>query len=109
MKWMVGSIMDGSSTLSVIVAPLCLFTLATESVSVRAEVAKPNIILCMADDQGWGDVGYTGHPVLKTPNLDAMATEALRFNRFYAAAPVCSPTRSNIMTNRHPNHFKYFQ
>jgi len=41
---------------------------------------------CMADDQGWGDIGYAGHPVLKTPNLDAMAAAGLRFDRFYAAA-----------------------
>ncbi len=49
---------------------------------------KPNIILCMSDDQGWGDMAYYGHPVLKIPNFDAMAAEALRFDRFYAAAPV---------------------
>lgn len=70
---------------------------------------KPNIVLCMADDQGWGDVGYNGHPVLKTPNLDAMAAEALRFDHFYAAAPVCSPTRGSVMTGRHPNRFGCFK
>jgi arylsulfatase A-like enzyme len=68
----------------------------------------PNIILCMADDQGWGDMAYNGHPVLQTPNLDAMATEALRFDRFYAAAPVCSPTRGSVMTGRNPNRFACF-
>lgn len=70
---------------------------------------KPNIILVMADDQGWGDMGYNGHPVLKTPNFDAMAAESLRFDRFYAAAPVCSPTRASVMTGRHPNRFGCFQ
>ncbi len=68
----------------------------------------PNIILCMADDQGWGDMAYNGHPVLQTPNFDAMAAEALRFDRFYAAAPVCSPTRGSVMTGRHPNRFGCF-
>lgn len=68
----------------------------------------PNIILCMADDQGWGDMGYNGHPVLRTPNFDTMAAEALRFDRFYAAAPVCSPTRGSVMTGRHPNRFGCF-
>ncbi|OHB49730.1 MAG: hypothetical protein A2Y10_05700 [Planctomycetes bacterium GWF2_41_51] len=62
----------------------------------------------MADDQGWGDMAYNGHPVLKTPNFDAMASEALRFNRFYAAAPVCSPTRGSVLTGRHPNRFGCF-
>ena len=67
------------------------------------EAARPNIILCMADDQGWGDVGYYGHPLLKTPNLDKMEKVSLRFDRFYAAAPVCSPTRASILTGRNPN------
>lgn len=69
---------------------------------------KPNFILCMADDQGWGDVGYNGHPVLKTPTLDEMAATGLRFDRFYAAAPVCSPTRGSVLTGRHPNRFGCF-
>jgi arylsulfatase A-like enzyme len=63
----------------------------------------------MADDQGWGDMAYNGHPVLKTPHFDAMAREALRFDRFYAAAPVCSPTRGSVMTGRHPNRFGCFK
>ena len=71
-------------------------------------MAKPNIILCMADDQGWGDMAYNGHAVLKTPNFDAMAAEGLRFDHFYAAAPVCSPTRGSVMTGRHPNRFGCF-
>ena len=74
-----------------------------------APVAKPNIVLCMADDQGWGDMAYNGHKVLKTPNFDAMAASALRFDRFYAAAPVCSPTRGSVMTGRHPNRFGCFK
>jgi arylsulfatase A-like enzyme len=63
----------------------------------------------MADDQGWGDMAYNGHPVLKTPHFDAMAAEAVRFDRFYAAAPVCSPTRGSVMTGRHPNRFGCFK
>ncbi|HSV99811.1 MAG TPA: sulfatase-like hydrolase/transferase [Sedimentisphaerales bacterium] len=70
-----------------------------------SDPAKPNIVLCMADDQGWGDMAYNGHPALQTPNFDATAAEALRFDRFYAAAPVCSPTRGSVMTGRHPNRF----
>lgn len=63
---------------------------------------QPNIILLMADDQGWGDTGYNEHPYLKTPNLDAMAANGVQFNRFYAASAVCSPTRGSVMTGRHP-------
>jgi arylsulfatase A-like enzyme len=67
-----------------------------------ASVDKPNIILVMADDLGWGDVAYNGNPVVKTPHLDAMASEGLRLDRFYAAAPVCSPTRASCLTGKHP-------
>jgi arylsulfatase A-like enzyme len=62
--------------------------------------AKPHIIFVMADDMGWGQTGYRGHPVLKTPNLDAMAANGLRFERFYAGNPVCSPTRATVLTGR---------
>lgn len=61
----------------------------------------PNIILTMCDDLGYGDVGFNGSQVLKTPHLDAMAERGARFNRFYAGAPVCSPTRGTCLTGRH--------
>jgi len=61
---------------------------------------RPNIIFVMADDMGWGQTGYRGHPLLKTPNLDAMAANGLRFERFYAGNPVCSPTRASVLTGR---------
>jgi len=64
--------------------------------------AKPHIILVMADDQGWAQMGYMDHPYLKDkmPQLDQMAAAGLRFNRFYAGAPVCTPTRGTVMTGR---------
>ena len=70
-----------------------------------AGAKAPNIILCMADDQGWGDTGYNGHPYLKTPHLDAMSRAGLRFDRFYSGAPVCSPTRGSALTGRHPYRY----
>lgn len=66
------------------------------------KASRPNIILLMADDQGWGDTGYNGHPHLKTPNLDDMASSGAVYERFYAASAVCSPTRGSVMTGRHP-------
>ena len=69
---------------------------------------RPNIILCMADDLGWGDTGYAGHPCIRTPNLDDMARSGLRFDRFYAGAPVCSPTRGSCLTGRHPYRYGVF-
>lgn len=64
---------------------------------------RPNIVLMMADDQGWGETGYYGHPQLKTTVLDDMARSALRLDRFYSASPVCTPTRASVMTGRHAN------
>jgi hypothetical protein len=70
-----------------------LFTLLTAAAifTIQAANKRPNIILAMADDQGWGDMG---HKVLKTPVFDEKAKTGLRFDRFYVAAPVCSPTRA---------------
>ena len=75
----------------------------------------PHIILVMADDHGYGDTGFTGHPFVRTPHLDAMSEAGVVFNRFYASAPVCSPTRASVMTGRHPfranvpNHGHYMR
>jgi arylsulfatase A-like enzyme len=70
---------------------------------------RPNFILAMADDQGLGDMAYTGHPHLKTPVFDEMASTGLRLDRFYAAAPVCSPTRASVLTGRTPNRMGCFK
>ncbi|MFO8006982.1 MAG: sulfatase-like hydrolase/transferase [Candidatus Brocadiia bacterium] len=80
-------------------------TTGRTSASGSSPGRRPNVILCMADDQGWGDMAYNGNPVVKTPHFDQMAAASLRFDRFYAAAPVCSPTRGSVMTGRHPNRF----
>lgn len=65
-----------------------------------ASARQPNVILVMSDDQGWGQTGYNGHPLLKTPHLDTMADAGIRFNRFYAGASNCSPTRASVLTGR---------
>lgn len=58
----------------------------------------PNIILCMADDLGWGDTGFNGHPHIKTPNLDQMAKAGARLDRFYVGSPLCVPSRAGLLT-----------
>jgi arylsulfatase A-like enzyme len=82
-----------------------LFSLPEISRLGGAVTPPPNIILLMADDMGWGDPGFNGNPIIKTPNLDSMAGAGIKFTRFYAGGPVCSPTRGTCMTGRH--YFRY--
>jgi arylsulfatase A-like enzyme len=88
--------------------PMALALIAWATLDAAEPAAKPNIVLIMADDQGWGDTGYNGHPELKTPNLDDLAKSGVRLNRFYTAHFNCSPTRASIMTGRHPHRMGTF-
>ncbi|MEY3457724.1 MAG: Arylsulfatase [Planctomycetota bacterium] len=65
---------------------------------------RPNIILILADDLGWGELGSYGQRVIRTPKLDEMAREGMRFTHFYAGATVCAPSRSVLMTGQHHGH-----
>ncbi|MBX3732695.1 MAG: arylsulfatase [Verrucomicrobiae bacterium] len=71
---------------------------------VKAATETPNLIWVMADDLGYGEVGCYGQRVIRTPRLDRMAREGLRFTRFYAGATVCAPSRSVLMTGLHHGH-----
>lgn len=64
---------------------------------------RPNLIVFLADDLGYGDLGCYGHPLIQTPNLDAFAKEGVRLTQCYAASAVCSPSRSAILTGRTPH------
>ena len=70
---------------------------------VRQAKGRPNIIVVLCDDLGWGDLQNHGHPHIKTPHLMRMAKEGIRFTNFYSAAPVCSPSRVGLLTGRMPN------
>ncbi|KAL7644496.1 UNVERIFIED_CONTAM: hypothetical protein RMT77_005328 [Armadillidium vulgare] len=67
----------------------------------KEENSPPNIILFLADDLGYGDLGFSGHPTSRTPNIDALAEEGRVFTHFYVTSPVCSPSRSSILTGRY--------
>lgn len=100
--------------LTVLCGPVCvafgLLAAANGQAAAAHRLAeRPNFVLIMADDQGWGDMAYNGHPYVKTPNFDALASQAVRFDRFYAAGPVCSPTRASVMTGRTPNRSATFK
>ena len=79
---------------------VCLLTLLGASGQVAAEAARPNVVLIMTDDQGYGDLGVTGNPVIKTPNIDAMARRSATMENFYVSM-VCAPTRACLMTGRY--------
>ncbi len=81
---------------------LLLCSLPISHISLSKEVTKPNIILIMADDLGWGDVGFNGNEIIKTHCMDRLASEGVVFKQFYSAAPVSSPTRASVMTGRNP-------
>ena len=78
---------------------LTLLMLAVSVFSLAQEKQSPNVLLIITDDQGYGDLGFTGNPHVKTPVLDNFARESVRFNQFYVS-PVCAPTRSSLMTGR---------
>lgn len=65
---------------------------------------KPNVVIILTDDQGYGDLGCMGSADLKTPNLDALAGAGIRFTSMYSASPVCSPSRASLLTGRYPGN-----
>ena len=86
------------------IAALSLLALATCSSPVCAAEAKPNIVFILADDLGYGDLGCYGQTKIRTPNLDRMAAEGMRFTNFYAGSTVCAPSRCTLMTGKHLGH-----
>ncbi len=71
--------------------------------SCGKEVQKPNIVVILCDDLGYGDLSSFGHQIIQTPNLDKLAADGIKFTSFYSAAPVCSPSRAGLLTGRSPN------
>jgi arylsulfatase A-like enzyme len=65
-------------------------------------LGPPNVVLILADDLGWGDLGSYGNRTLHTPNLDRLAAEGVRFTSFYTSAPICAPSRAGLLTGRYP-------
>jgi arylsulfatase A len=81
---------------------LLLALVGTLSLAPAFAAEKPNFIIIFADDLGYGDLGCYGHPTIRTPNLDRMAAEGMRFTEFYSAAEVCTPSRAALLTGRYP-------
>ena len=77
-----------------------IFCLCISSIVFDYKSKKTNVVLIIADDQGWGDLSTNGNPWVKTPNIDLLAANGARFDRFYVS-PVCSPTRAELLTGRY--------
>src|SRR5690349_2888298 len=83
---------------------VCLAVLAVPAGALPAAPRRPNIVLIVADDLGYGELGCYGQKKIRTPRLDRMAREGLRFTHFYAGSPVCAPSRCCLMTGKHGGH-----
>ena len=83
---------------------LC-FTLTANSTLTLCAAEKPNILFIFADDWGWGDLSCHGHPYVKTPHIDRLASEGTDFHRFTVASGVCSPSRTAVMTGHFPARY----
>lgn len=82
---------------------LIILSVALTFQLTAAVAERPNIVVILCDDLGYGDLECYGHPTIKTPHLNALASAGIRFTDFYSAAPVCSPSRVGLLTGRSPN------
>jgi arylsulfatase A len=73
-----------------------------QSVAAPASAAQPNIIIILADDLGWTDLGIYGSDLYETPHIDRLARDGMRFTQAYAACTVCSPSRAALLTGQYP-------
>ena len=85
-------------------ALVALFLGAMAARPVHAEVKQPNIVFIIADDLGYGDLGCYGQQKIRTPNLDRLAREGMRFTNHYSGSNVCAPSRCVLLTGKHPGH-----
>ena len=84
------------------VVPTCI-----QASTEKPASARPNILLIIADDLGYGELGCQGNPQIPTPNIDAIAKNGIRFTSGYVSAPNCSPSRAGILTGKYQTRFGY--
>src|SRR5688500_946479 len=82
---------------------LVAFSLSVAALAAAA--SKPNILLIVADDLGWGELSCQGNPQIPTPHIDSIAKNGVRFTSGYVSGPYCSPTRAGLMTGRYHQRF----
>lgn len=79
---------------------LVFIVFSATTLKIKAQTKQPNVVLILADDQGWGDLSMHGNPWVKTPNIDCLAKEGTEFSNFYVS-PLCAPSRAEILTGRY--------
>ncbi|WP_281614983.1 sulfatase-like hydrolase/transferase [Flammeovirga sp. SubArs3] len=94
--------------LNILLGILCLILSQKASSRALNTEQPPNVIFIFADDLGYGDLGTYGHPYMKTPNIDRLASEGTKFTRFYATGVTCSPSRTGFLTSKHPASFQKY-
>ena len=98
------SLVAGSAVLTGLSAANARVSVSNEILNVHAGRKRPNILYIIMDEWAYYELSCMGHPIMKTPNIDRMAAEGMRFTQCMAGAPVCAPTRSVLMTGQHSGH-----
>ena len=88
-----------------LIQPVLVGSFLLSQVAIGAEpAARPNLLIILSDDQGWGDAGFRGATDVKTPNLDRLAASGVEFTQGYVSAPQCIPSRAGLVTGRYQQH-----
>ena len=87
-----------------VLASLTIFISLENLYAQKAKTRRPNIVFILADDLGYGDVGFNGQKLIRTPNIDRLAAEGVKFPQFYAGTSVCAPSRSSLLSGKHTGH-----
>ena len=83
---------------------ICIFVVSLSACDQDGIPPPPNVVIIVADDLGWNDVGAFGHPYTRTPNIDKLARRGMRFNQAFLTTSSCSPSRASILTARYPHN-----
>ncbi|MCD6051535.1 MAG: sgsA2 [Verrucomicrobia bacterium] len=96
-------IMGGRELIRALLTLLLITSAVAATAGAVKETVRPNLVLIIADDLAWNDVGCYGHPTIRTPNLDRLAREGMKFTRGFVTAASCSPSRASMLTGRYPH------
>src|SRR5271163_3536471 len=90
--------------LAILLGSFVVFSL--KAIATEREGFPPNVVLIIADDMGWTDYGFMGHPHIRTPRLDRLAAQSLAFHRGYVTTSLCSPSLASILSGQYPHRHK---